>query len=521
MESARQSTWNHFEKTKGDLVDKLIKVDSSVTEKSNEALRISKSVDVKIQEKLSEKNFREFEKEIRQLINDLGLRFKEASKKYDPLFLIKEETKTLTKQTISMEEKIKMLNKDLSDILVQKINPLDKLLKEIRDKFKQKELDEQMKDSKRKEIEKLEEIKKKEEESQRLERERRDKEELERKLKEELERARQENLEREKLEKEQRDKEQEEKALREPTQIFQGGAGMSEADMMRINELNEMVSAIREEMVAFGTQMNQIGQDLSGKVGLGAFSNEIKKKLDKDELGMLMEKFGGAGGDDERTKRVQHEVNELSKKLTNMAENVEKKMTKLRKELDTTHLQKMISSKADASDVKKEMGSIDDKVGGVNGLCSSLKKDLDSMTKDFKKVSHMVQSMINENGTLAQTAKASLCLSCGRGEINLSQQSQMIRGSDGRYYHADIRPNKSTNVELGADVFNRQHMVRDHDERLHERLENPVIHSSIKNLSSTHFPEIHSQTQYGSTGGGWRVQNSTKPRGKSHLEEKA
>ena len=72
-----------------------------------------------------------------------------------------------------------------------------------------------------------------------------------------------------------------------------------------------------------------------------------------------------------------------------MNENIEaldKKLKKMRKDIDVAFIKKLLTSKANQSDVKVEVLRLDDSIKGNIDLFNSLRKDFETLVSSFKKI---------------------------------------------------------------------------------------------------------------------------------------
>ena len=73
-----------------------------------------------------------------------------------------------------------------------------------------------------------------------------------------------------------------------------------------------------------------------------------------------------------------------------IGEKMDKKIIRLKKELDLTSIQKLLKSKADDSEVKNEFENMDYKVKCMNDTMGGVKKDLDGMYNSLRKISDVI-----------------------------------------------------------------------------------------------------------------------------------
>lgn len=117
-----------------------------------------------------------------------------------------------------------------------------------------------------------------------------------------------------------------------------------------------------------------------------------------------------------------------------IGEKMDKKIIRLKKELDLTSIQKLLKSKADDSEVKKEFENTDFKVKCMNETMGGVKKDLDGMYNSLRKISDVISILQQEQASALASTKNALCLSCGRGDANFLPPMSQVKGNDGNYY---------------------------------------------------------------------------------------
>lgn len=131
--------------------------------------------------------------------------------------------------------------------------------------------------------------------------------------------------------------------------------------------------------------------------------------------------------DDDRIHGIERRFDMLDKKVGDFVDNIEKRMHKLKKELDINHIQKLIKAKAEESEVKKQFLNTNERQNSVQDSMDSLRRDFESLLSSFKKIATFIallQEDSNQN-TLAST-KNPLCLSCGRGGVKFAPESFQV-----------------------------------------------------------------------------------------------
>jgi len=211
---------------------------------------------------------------------------------------------------------------------------------------------------------------------------------------------------------------------------------------------------------------------LNQKVDSQIYDKGIGKKIDRDDVYLLLEKFAM---EDDRVKKIQSELSTLYKKFDHLHEKTDKKLNRLKKELDLTSIQKLLRSKADDNEVKKEFENFDFKSKSVGDSVNGIKKDLDSMFTSIRKITDVISLLQQEQAQALASTKNLLCLSCGRGDTNFPPVTGQVLGGDGHLYRSDNFSRgfnkvgqKEDPYNYGYEVFDRLEMVREHNLNLHE-----------------------------------------------------
>ena len=217
----------------------------------------------------------------------------------------------------------------------------------------------------------------------------------------------------------------------------------------------------------------------------GVFTKIIDKKLNKEDIFNILQEFASK---DERIKALHETLSEVTKRLDYLSEKIDRRILKLKKELDLTSIQKLLKSKADDNEVKKEFESMDFRVKNVDDTVSSVKKDLDGMFTSLKKITDVITLLQQDQATAIGSTRNVLCLSCGRGDATFLPPMKQTKGADGNFYvtHQPLKVNGKviTNKEeidygisltdIGYEVFDRQEVQREHIKVSHEPVENWV-----------------------------------------------
>ena len=127
-------------------------------------------------------------------------------------------------------------------------------------------------------------------------------------------------------------------------------------------------------------------------------------------------------------------LQEVTKRLDYLSDKIDRRILKLKKELDLTSIQKLLKSKADDNEVKKEFESMDFRVKNGDDTLSSVKKDLDGMFTSLKKITDVITLLQQDQATAIGSTRNVLCLSCGRGDATFLPPMKQSKGADGNYY---------------------------------------------------------------------------------------
>lgn len=183
--------------------------------------------------------------------------------------------------------------------------------------------------------------------------------------------------------------------------------------------------------------------DLNFKVDKDNLQQDLDEKLDKAEyINRLSE---GANLHD-TVQKLEYEIKSLNKKYKEVDENTNKIYKKLK------------ASIQEGSDSQKaELERIE---GGIKTIAEEFKKkpSVDeyrlkgglSIQKEFDKMSGLISEMQHlltriRSDQISALASNTLCLSCGRGDVNFMPPVDHVKGMNGVYYKAEL------SRKLGAD----------------------------------------------------------------------
>ena len=143
------------------------------------------------------------------------------------------------------------------------------------------------------------------------------------------------------------------------------------------------------------------------------------KKLDVSEFERLLSSIQG---DNDKIKRLLQNNEELQAKIDKIEELIDKKIGKLRKELDIANLLKQVKSKADEENVFKGFENTDKKINTLSESLLALKKEFDQTLSTLEKLSAQMFSF-SDNASLS--TKKLNCLSCGNLAKNYNPPGQV------------------------------------------------------------------------------------------------
>lgn len=244
------------------------------------------------------------------------------------------------------------------------------------------------------------------------------------------------------------------------------------------------VKRMKAEAAQIFENQERVHSNLNQKVDSQIYDKGIGKKIDRDDVYLLLEKFAM---EDDRVKKIQSELSTLYKKFDHLHEKTDKKLNRLKKELDLTSIQKLLRSKADDNEVKKEFENFDFKSKSVGDSVNGIKKDLDSMFTSIRKITDVISLLQQEQAQALASTKNLLCLSCGRGDTNFPPVTGQVLGGDGHLYRSDNFSRgfnkvgqKEDPYNYGYEVFDRLEMVREHNLNLHEPTDTFVKSEAVR-----------------------------------------
>ncbi len=149
---------------------------------------------------------------------------------------------------------------------------------------------------------------------------------------------------------------------------------------------------------------------MSRKVDIGMNNLNLNKKLDKDDF---IRQINSMAADEERLKRAVEACDEVQKKLERLTENTDKKIARLKKEIDITLILKTLKGKAEEEQVQKGFINVDSKISAISDALALLKSEIDSAQFTIKNVSTQVVKFSDNAILSTKSVMPGNCLSCG------------------------------------------------------------------------------------------------------------
>jgi seryl-tRNA synthetase len=151
------------------------------------------------------------------------------------------------------------------------------------------------------------------------------------------------------------------------------------------------------------------------KVDVGSFNLQMSKKLDKDEYIRFMSKMSL---DEDKFKRAIELGDEIQVKLDKMTEAFDKKILKLKKEVDPAPLAKQLKTKAEDDNVIKGFTNVDIKIQAVTEAIGILKKDIETAMLSIRTVGTQMTKFSDTGLLTTKPIGPQNCLSCGGSTTN-------------------------------------------------------------------------------------------------------
>lgn len=158
------------------------------------------------------------------------------------------------------------------------------------------------------------------------------------------------------------------------------------------------------------------------KVDTTYFSMQLAKKLDISEFERMITSIQS---DQEKIKRFILNNEDLQNKINQIEELIDKKIAKLRKDLDINNLMKLMKSKAEEDNVIKGFDNTDKKINALSENLIALKKELDQAFATLEKLAVNVFSYSDAASLSTKKINPLNCLSCGNLSRNFVSNQQV------------------------------------------------------------------------------------------------
>ncbi|CAD8134509.1 unnamed protein product [Paramecium octaurelia] len=166
--------------------------------------------------------------------------------------------------------------------------------------------------------------------------------------------------------------------------------------------------------------------------------SEEQKFVTKDEINRMFEQFHQQGNiEEDKIKKIQKDLQDIAHKVEN-ANEIERRVTRIFRDLDINNLIKQVKAKANEDDMKRELHNIETRLGQAMETINYLRREIDSLQVQIKKTPmNMQQSASPPTDQIIGVGTKKLypinCLSCS------TTNQQKVKGTDGKYYQADIK----------------------------------------------------------------------------------
>lgn len=177
----------------------------------------------------------------------------------------------------------------------------------------------------------------------------------------------------------------------------------------------------------------------------------------KEDVIRLIEQYSPQPNisEDESIKKLKKDLDNLVKRTEGFVE-LEKRVSRLLREIDINTLTKQIKSKANQDDVSRDNMAFEQKLNALNEMLLNLRKEVDHLSVNIKRnVTNNIQFNTNLDSfnTILSTKKIIpiQCLSCGlQGVPSQPYTKGKVLGTDGKLYKAD--PNYEQNADMAFKV---------------------------------------------------------------------
>jgi chromosome segregation ATPase len=227
---------------------------------------------------------------------------------------------------------------------------------------------------------------------------------------------------------------------RVPTQITTTGPVVSGG--IDKDELESYFSKYKIEINRLKETVRTLEELVHGKVDTSYFSMQISKKLDICEFEKMMNSLQC---DSEKLKRLIQNNEALQSKIDKFEELIDKKIAKLKKDLDITNLMKQLKTKAEEDNVIKGFENSDKKINALSENLFALKKELEQALASLEKLSVSMYSYADNASLSTKKINPLACLSCGHNSKMANPLHSMV-GADGKLYRTDANVASEDNL---------------------------------------------------------------------------
>ncbi|CAD8054112.1 unnamed protein product [Paramecium primaurelia] len=167
-------------------------------------------------------------------------------------------------------------------------------------------------------------------------------------------------------------------------------------------------------------------------------STEEQKFVTKDEINRMFEQFQQQGNiEDDKIKKIQKDLQDIVHKVEN-ANEIEKRVTRIFRDLDINGLINKVKNKANEDDMKRELHNLETRLGQAMETINYLRREIDQLQVQIRKTPmNNKQSASPPTDQIIGVGAKKLypinCLSCS------TTNQQRVKGTDGKYYQADIK----------------------------------------------------------------------------------
>ncbi len=148
----------------------------------------------------------------------------------------------------------------------------------------------------------------------------------------------------------------------------------------------------------------------------------LGKKLDKEDF---LREMSSKAVDDEKMKKAIESTDELHQKIEKLSDSFEKKLARLKKDMDMAQLLKMLKSKAEDEHVQKGFGNVDQKIAAISEALTLLKNEIETAQVSIKSVSTQVYRFSDNAILSTKPINPQQCLSCGNNIAPHAPHSQV------------------------------------------------------------------------------------------------